>query len=177
MLAAEVPADVHQLDRIERAAPAPRLAGGVRALALERVLDRDEPVPAPCAPGDAEIVADVREQHDVDVLEHAGAHEVRLAAEELFGDAGPELQRAGKLFALHDLLHRERRGDVERHARSCGLRRARARPRRSDRDKRRRASATPAECQSMSEPSAITGLPDPTSPSMRSACRRRRARS
>ena len=38
MLAPEMPADVHQLDRVQRRAPAPRRAGRVRALALERVL-------------------------------------------------------------------------------------------------------------------------------------------
>ena len=53
VLAAEVPADVHQLDGVERRAAAPRRAGGVRALALERVLDRDQAVAAAVAPADA----------------------------------------------------------------------------------------------------------------------------
>ena len=52
------------------------------------------PVPAAGAPRDAEIVADVSEQHDIDVLEVAVAHEVGLAADQLFGDARPELDRA-----------------------------------------------------------------------------------
>ena len=39
MFAPEVPADVHQLNCIERAASLPRRAGGVCALAFERVFD------------------------------------------------------------------------------------------------------------------------------------------
>ena len=71
VLAAEVPADVHQLDGVERAAAAPRRAGGVRALALEAVLHRHEPGAVAVAPRHAEVVADVREERDVDVLEEA----------------------------------------------------------------------------------------------------------
>ena len=55
VLAAEVPADVHQLDGVERGAAAPRRAGRVRALALERVLDRHEPGADAVAPADAEV--------------------------------------------------------------------------------------------------------------------------
>ena len=44
MLAAEVPADVHQLHGVERALAAPGSAGGVRAFALEHVLDADQAV-------------------------------------------------------------------------------------------------------------------------------------
>ena len=40
---------------------------------------------------------DVREQRDVDVLEHAGANEERLARHLLLGHAGPEDERAGDL--------------------------------------------------------------------------------
>ena len=71
VLAPEVPADVHQLDGVERAASAPRRAGGVGALALELVLDRDQPVAGAVAPATSEVVADVREERDVDVLEDA----------------------------------------------------------------------------------------------------------
>ena len=53
VLAAEVPADVHQLHGVERRPAAPRRAGGVRALALEGVLDRDQAVAAAVAPADA----------------------------------------------------------------------------------------------------------------------------
>ena len=42
------------------------------------------------APGDAEVAADVGEERDVDVLEHAGAHEVRLGGHGFFGDTRPE---------------------------------------------------------------------------------------
>ena len=62
----------------------------MRALALEHVLDRDQAVLIARARRNAEVVADVREQHDVDVLEHSGAHVVSLGAEQFFGDAGPE---------------------------------------------------------------------------------------
>ena len=54
---------------------------------------------------------------DVDVLERAGAHVVRLRAEQFLGDARPELQRARQALLLHDLLDRQRRGDLQRHAR------------------------------------------------------------
>ena len=60
--------------------------------------------------------ADVREDADVDVLEDAGAHVVRLGAEQFLGHAGPELQRALQVLLLHDLLDRERGGDLQRHA-------------------------------------------------------------
>ena len=46
------------------------------------------------------FVADVREEHGVDVLEHAGANEVRLRRHLLFGDARPEHDRAGDLLAF-----------------------------------------------------------------------------
>src|SRR6185436_3638196 len=45
-----------------------------------------------------------------------GPDEVGLRADELLGGAGPDADRAGQLLALHDLLHRERRGDVHRLA-------------------------------------------------------------
>ena len=62
----------------------------VRGLALEGVLDRHQAGAAAVAPRHAEVVADVREQADVDVLEHAVAHEPRLGADQLLGDAGPQ---------------------------------------------------------------------------------------
>ena len=64
--------------------------------------------------GHAEIVADVREERDVDVLEEALAHEVRLGPDQLLGRARPDADRARQLLALHDLLHRDRGGDVHR---------------------------------------------------------------
>ena len=94
VLAPEVPADVHQLDRVERAPAAPRRRGRVRALALEAVLHGHEAVP-PRSPHDtAEVAVDVREERDVDVLEEPGAHVVRLRADQLFGDARPDADRA-----------------------------------------------------------------------------------
>ena len=45
----------------------------------KRVLDRDQPGAGAVAPRHAEVVADVREERDVDVLEEPGADEVRLA--------------------------------------------------------------------------------------------------
>ncbi len=56
------------------------------------------------------------EQHDVDVLEHPGANVVGLGADQLLGDAGPELDGALQMLALHHFLHRERGDDVQRHA-------------------------------------------------------------
>ena len=73
-------------------AAAPRRAGRVGAFALEGVFDRHQAGAGAVAPAHAEVGADVREQHDVDVLEHAGANEVGLGAEQLLGDARPELE-------------------------------------------------------------------------------------
>ena len=161
MLAAVVPADVHQLHGVERAAAAPRRAGAVRGLALERVLDRDQAVAAAVAPPGRQVGADVVVEDDVHVLEHAGAHVIRLGRELFLGDARPEHERAGQLLALHDPLHRDRGDDVERHAGVVALAVAGRAVDDRRRDRRRRASATPAGMQSTSEPSAITGLPDP----------------
>ena len=68
------------------------------------------------SPGDAEVGGDVREQADVDVLEHAGANVVGLGADQFLGDAGPQADGALQMLALHHFLHRERGQDVERHA-------------------------------------------------------------
>ena len=51
-------------------------------------LDRHEPGAVAVAPRHAEVVADVREERDVDVLEESGADEVRLGADELLGGPG-----------------------------------------------------------------------------------------
>ncbi len=58
----------------------------------------------------------MREETDVDVLEKSVANEPGLRSHELLGDAGPEQQRPRQLVAFHDLLHRQRRHDVERDA-------------------------------------------------------------
>ena len=57
------------------------------------------------------------EQHHVHVFEDALAHQVSLAAQQLFGDARPKLDRPRKLGALHQPFDGNRRGDVERLAR------------------------------------------------------------
>ena len=49
-------------------------------------------------------------------LNSAGADVVGLRAEQLLGDAGPELERPRQMLLLHDLLDRERRRDLQRHA-------------------------------------------------------------
>src|SRR3990172_1709761 len=112
MLAAIVPADVHQLDGVERALAAPRVARRMSALALETVEHRHEARAAAIAPGDRQIVADVREERDVHVLEEAIADEVRLRTDEFLGDPRPDPDRAWNLLALHDLLEHYRGRDI-----------------------------------------------------------------
>ena len=107
MLAAEFVADAHQLGRIERAASAPGRAGGVRAFAFEHVFDGNQAVLAAGSVGDAEVVGDVREQADVDVLEHSGADVVGFGADQFLGDAGPELEGAVEMLALHHFFDGE----------------------------------------------------------------------
>src|SRR5262245_29405707 len=62
------------------------------------------------------VARDVREKHEVDVLEVPLADVVRLGAEQLFRDAGKELDGPLDFLALHDLLQHDRRRDVHRHA-------------------------------------------------------------
>src|SRR6185503_14603827 len=50
MFAAVIPANVHQLHRVERTAPSPRRIAAMRRLALERVFDRHETVAETLAP-------------------------------------------------------------------------------------------------------------------------------
>ncbi len=49
VFAAKVPAGVHQLDGIQRAAPFPRRRSGVRRLAMEKILHRNKSAPLPVA--------------------------------------------------------------------------------------------------------------------------------
>ena len=108
MLTAEIPADVHELDGIERAAALPGIAGAMRGDAVERVLDRDEArTPGP-APGHLHVAADMSEDHGVDVLEHAVAGKPGLGRDELFGDTRPDDDRAWQTLAFHDVLDRKR---------------------------------------------------------------------
>ena len=61
------------------------------------------------------------EEADIDVLEDAMADEVCLARHELLGDAGPEHERAWKLFPLHQRLDRQRGCDGHGLARVVAL--------------------------------------------------------
>ena len=101
------------------------------------------------------------EQHDVDVLEHAGANVVGLGADQFFGHARPQPDGALQVLALHHLLHRQRGQDVQRHAGVVAFAVARRAFDQSARARPRRASARPAGCRRYREPSEITGLPDP----------------
>ena len=56
------------------------------------------------------------EQVCIDAVEHAGPHQKRLARQLLFSHARPEHDRAGNFLPRHELLHRQRGNDVERHA-------------------------------------------------------------
>ena len=69
----------------------------MRALALEGVLDGHHAGRVARPPRDREIVADVREEDDIHVLEAASAHQVCLGPELLFTDARPELDRARRV--------------------------------------------------------------------------------
>src|SRR5260370_19601273 len=116
MLAAEVPAHVHQFDGVERALAAPGRSGGVSALALEHVLDADQTVLIERGPpGNAEVGGHMGKQADIDVLEHAVAYVVRLGADKFLGHSRPQPERAGEMLALHQLLHGDGRDDVEGH--------------------------------------------------------------
>src|SRR5687767_4022439 len=95
MLAPIIPAHIHQLDRIKRAASLPWRPGGMRALALEQVFDRHEARVRARAPRDLEIVAHVREDHAIDVLEISRALDMRLPGELFFRDTRPKFDRAG----------------------------------------------------------------------------------
>ena len=117
MFAAKIPADVHQLHRIQRAAPAPRSPGGVRRLSSECVFDRNHAGLISRPGGHAEVVAHMREQYHVYIFEESLADVVGLRAELLLGDSRPQLERAREMLALHHLLHRQRCHDVQRHAR------------------------------------------------------------
>ena len=121
VLAAVVPPNVHQLDRVERAAPVPGRTGAVGALTFEQIFDRDQPVAPALPPADVHAVADVGIEHDVDVVEQTGADVVRLGAKLLLGDARPDLEGARQPFTLHDLLDREHGGHVERLPRVVSL--------------------------------------------------------
>jgi len=81
----------------------------VRALSLKGEQRGDEPCPFGVAPVDREVVVDVREERHVGVSEQSVARVVRLGAHQLLGHAGPDLNRARQLLALHEAFHGERR--------------------------------------------------------------------
>ena len=87
----------------------------MRTLALEQVLNRYQAIRARRPVRYTEVRGHVGEQAYVDILEDARLNEERFRAEFLFRDAGPELNGAFEMLALHDLLHGERRQDVQRN--------------------------------------------------------------
>src|SRR5205809_7685458 len=105
MLAPEIPANIHQLDRIQRASAAPRSCGCMRRFATKRVLDGDKSAAVGWPVADIEIVTNMNEETDVHILEVTISNKVSLRPEKLFSDSGPEHQRAGKLLALHNSSH------------------------------------------------------------------------
>ena len=115
VLAAEVPADVHQLHGVERAAAAPRRSRRrARSRRGTMYCTDTRPVPARRPRTRPSSSSTCVNSATSTSLNKPGAHEVRLGADELLGRARPDPDRAGELLALHDLLHRDRRGDVER---------------------------------------------------------------
>lgn len=70
MFAAEVPACIHKLDGIERAAAVPRRHGRMSGFAMKEVLHRDQTLGRETlAVLGAERIVYVRTQHDVSVFE------------------------------------------------------------------------------------------------------------
>ena len=115
MLAAEIPGDVHQLDGVERAPPAPGRAGAVRGLARERELGRDQAGAARRRPRSTARFASTCVKSTASTSWNRPSRTNHaLAAEQLLGHARPEHHRAREPLALHHLLERERRSDVHR---------------------------------------------------------------
>ena len=115
-LALKAPADVHEFDRGEGAATLPRGDGGVGAFASELVADGDGAEGGESSVADGEIIGDVSEEDGVDILEVACANVVGLRAEQLFGNAWPDLEGAGHVVLHHDVFDRQNGEDVERDA-------------------------------------------------------------
>src|SRR5690606_5499475 len=70
---------------------------------------------------DAEVAPDVREDRDVHVLEESIANEIGLGCDQLLRDTRPDLDRTGKVVALHELLDRDRGRDDYRLTRVVPL--------------------------------------------------------
>src|SRR5688572_20616737 len=69
VLASIVPSGIHEFDGVQRAPASPWRAGAVRGFAKECVLDGYQAAAVSLAPAHGKIVADVREQADIDVFE------------------------------------------------------------------------------------------------------------
>ena len=113
VLAAEVPADVHQLHRIEGAAPAPGRPRRAR-LAMERVFDRHQPAGAGTSPQAVAKLSPTCVKSTASTSLNTPAR-TRYA----FRPAAPRRRRARAsacrtCFRSHDLLHRQRGHDVHR---------------------------------------------------------------
>jgi hypothetical protein len=115
MLAAKVPAGIHQLDCVESAAAFPRRAGGMRALSMEAVLGGDQARSAGSV-GGGEIAGDMAAQHDVQIAEQSGQHHVGPAGQQLLGDSRINTDGSRYLVFRHHLLQHERGGDIQRLA-------------------------------------------------------------
>src|SRR2546422_7905091 len=75
MLTAEVPADVHQLNGVERAPALPRRARGMSTLAIEAVLRGDQARATGYVTG-PELGRDLRPQHHVQIAKQTVLHHV-----------------------------------------------------------------------------------------------------
>ena len=67
-------------------------------------------------PGDVKIIADMREQVGIDVLEHPGAHKIGLGRDQFLGHARPQHDAALDAVLLHHLLGGDGGDDHHRHA-------------------------------------------------------------
>ncbi len=125
VFATKIPADVHQLDGVQSAAPGPRRAGAVRRLAVKGELGRYQAGARDPVAG-AHCRADVGREHDVHALEQPGVDHVGSRGDELLGDAGDHLDRAFEAVLLHQALGRDRGDDVDRGGAVVSLAVARA---------------------------------------------------
>ena len=124
VLAAEVPADVHQLDGVERAAAAPRRR---RRRARSRRGTNTGPRPARCRralPHDTSRSSPTCVKSATSTSLKSPAR-MKYALVPTSSSAVPGQIRIvpGQVLALHDLLHGDRGGDVAAPAPSCALRR------------------------------------------------------
>ena len=114
VLAQEVDRMGEDLQSVHRAPAVPRVDRGVRRLAVELHDEVDDRLAA-LGVG-VRLVARVPREHDVHVLEEAGAHHVDLAAHVFLGRRAVVADGAGDLPRGHLLLDRQRgteRGDAQ----------------------------------------------------------------